>query len=55
MPLRTLADWGLPQGKGGRITTTEELRVSGHPEIFVAGDLAGPPEPLPQLAQPAIP
>ncbi|MGP3911029.1 NAD(P)/FAD-dependent oxidoreductase [Nonomuraea sp. 10N515B] len=49
-----VADWGLPQGKGGRITTTQELRVPGHPEIFVAGDLAGPPEPLPQLAQPAI-
>ncbi|MFC7593332.1 hypothetical protein ACFQYP_63725 [Nonomuraea antimicrobica] len=25
-----------------------------HPEIFVVGDLAGPPRPLPQLAQPAI-
>ncbi|MEV4169973.1 NAD(P)/FAD-dependent oxidoreductase [Nonomuraea sp. NPDC049709] len=46
--------WGLPQGKGGRITLTEALNVPEHPEIFVAGDLAGPPVPLPQLAQPAI-
>ncbi|WP_200824852.1 NAD(P)/FAD-dependent oxidoreductase [Nonomuraea solani] len=46
--------WGLPQGQGGRITTTEALNVPEHPEIFVAGDLAGPPAPLPQLAQPAI-
>jgi NADH dehydrogenase len=49
-----VADWGLPQGKGGRITVTEALSVPDHPEIFVAGDLAGPPKPLPQLAQPAI-
>ncbi|MDX3108565.1 NAD(P)/FAD-dependent oxidoreductase [Nonomuraea angiospora] len=47
-------DWGLPQGKGGRITVTQALNVPDHPEIFVAGDLAGPPNPLPQLAQPAI-
>ncbi|WP_219471750.1 NAD(P)/FAD-dependent oxidoreductase [Nonomuraea rhizosphaerae] len=45
---------GLPQGKGGRITVTRALNVEEHPEIFVAGDLAGPPEPLPQLAQPAL-
>ncbi|MGN9838822.1 NAD(P)/FAD-dependent oxidoreductase [Nonomuraea sp. H19] len=49
-----VAEWGLPQGKGGRITVTEALNVSQHPDIFVAGDLAGPPRPLPQLAQPAI-
>ncbi|MEV5892190.1 NAD(P)/FAD-dependent oxidoreductase [Nonomuraea fuscirosea] len=46
--------WGLPQGKGGRITLTEALNVPEHPEIFVAGDLSGQPDPLPQLAQPAI-
>ncbi|TYB67690.1 NAD(P)/FAD-dependent oxidoreductase [Nonomuraea sp. PA05] len=46
--------WGLEQGKGGRITVTEALNVPGRPEIFVIGDLAGPPHPLPQLAQPAI-
>ncbi|MEZ7125899.1 NAD(P)/FAD-dependent oxidoreductase [Nonomuraea sp. AD125B] len=49
-----VADWGLPQGKGGRITLTEALNVPDHPEIFVAGDLAAPPKPLPQLAQPAL-
>ncbi|MGW0199647.1 FAD-dependent oxidoreductase [Nonomuraea sp. NPDC003201] len=46
-----VAEWGLPQTKGGRIRVTEALRVPKHPEIFVAGDLA---RPLPQLAQPAI-
>ncbi|MEU0568960.1 NAD(P)/FAD-dependent oxidoreductase [Nonomuraea sp. NPDC005983] len=46
--------WGLPQGKGGRIAVCEALNVREHPEIFVAGDLAGPPDPLPQLAQPSI-
>ncbi|MEV4100675.1 NAD(P)/FAD-dependent oxidoreductase [Nonomuraea sp. NPDC049649] len=49
-----VADWGLPQGKGGRIVLTEALNVAEHPEIFVAGDLAGPPAPQAQLAQPAI-
>ncbi|GAA3229869.1 NAD(P)/FAD-dependent oxidoreductase [Nonomuraea helvata] len=49
-----VGDWGLPQGKGGRIKVTEALNVPEHPEIFVAGDLAGPPDPLPQLAQPAM-
>lgn len=49
-----VGSWGLPQGKGGRITLTEGLNVPEHPEIFVAGDLSGPPNPLPQLAQPAI-
>ncbi|MEU8319892.1 NAD(P)/FAD-dependent oxidoreductase [Nonomuraea sp. NPDC048881] len=51
---KEVTDWGLPQGKGGRITLTDALSVPGHPEIFVAGDLAGQPDPLPQLAQPAI-
>ncbi|MGI5290060.1 NAD(P)/FAD-dependent oxidoreductase [Nonomuraea polychroma] len=49
-----VSDWGLPQGKGGRITLTAALNVPEHPEIFVAGDLSGPPAPQPQLAQPAI-
>ncbi|MEV0624642.1 NAD(P)/FAD-dependent oxidoreductase [Nonomuraea wenchangensis] len=49
-----VADWGLPQGKGGRITLTDALNVPDHPEIFVAGDLGAPPKPLPQLAQPAL-
>ncbi|MFG1682977.1 NAD(P)/FAD-dependent oxidoreductase [Nonomuraea sp. NPDC049269] len=49
-----VSNLGLPQGKGGRITVTPALNVEEYPEIFVAGDLAGPPDPLPQLAQPAI-
>ncbi|MET8865050.1 NAD(P)/FAD-dependent oxidoreductase [Nonomuraea sp. NPDC004580] len=49
-----VGSWGLPQGKGGRVTLTDALNVPDHPEIFVAGDLAAPPDVLPQLAQPAI-
>ncbi|MGW0805671.1 NAD(P)/FAD-dependent oxidoreductase [Nonomuraea sp. NPDC002799] len=49
-----VSDWGLPQGKGGRVTLTEALHLPGHPEIFVAGDLSGPPDAPPQLAQPAL-
>lgn len=49
-----VADCGLPQGKGGRVQVTEALNLAGHPEVYVVGDLALPPEPLPQLAQPAI-
>ncbi|MFG1706370.1 NAD(P)/FAD-dependent oxidoreductase [Nonomuraea sp. M3C6] len=51
---KEVADWGLPQGEGGRIALTQALNVPDHPEIFVAGDLSGPPATLPQLAQPAI-
>jgi NADH dehydrogenase len=49
-----VSDWGLPQTKGGRVSVTDALNLADHPEVFVAGDLAAPPEPLPQLAQPAI-
>lgn len=51
---KEVADCGLPQGKGGRVVVTEALNLADHPEVFVAGDLALPPQPLPQLAQPAI-
>ncbi|MFG3436528.1 NAD(P)/FAD-dependent oxidoreductase [Nonomuraea sp. NPDC047897] len=51
---KEVADCGLPQGKGGRVVVTEALNLEEHPEVFVAGDLALPPQPLPQLAQPAI-
>ncbi len=47
--------WGLPQGRGGRITTGQDLRVTGQDRIFAVGDIAlidG--QPLPQLAQPAL-
>ncbi|MEV0615274.1 NAD(P)/FAD-dependent oxidoreductase [Nonomuraea sp. NPDC050404] len=49
-----VGSWGLEQGKGGRIAVTDALNVPGHPEVFVIGDLAGPPDAPPQLAQPAI-
>jgi len=45
---------GLTQGKGGRVVVTQAYNLEDHPEVFVAGDLALPPQPLPQLAQPAI-
>jgi NADH:ubiquinone reductase (H+-translocating) len=50
-----VGDWSLPQGKGGRIVTGPDLRVTGHDRIFAVGDIAlieG--HPLPQLAQPAL-
>jgi NADH dehydrogenase len=47
--------WGLPQGKGGRILTGQDLRVTGHDRIFAIGDIAMiDGQPLPQLAQPAL-
>ena len=50
-----ISDWGLPQGRGGRIRVEPDMRVVGHPEIFAVGDVAATAdEPLPQLAQPAI-
>lgn len=49
-----VAECGLPQGKGGRVVVTEALNLEERPEVFVAGDLALPPDPLPQLAQPAV-
>ena len=49
----SVAKWGLPQGRGGRVTVDDNLQVIGHPDIFAAGDLAVTPNPLPQLATPA--
>jgi NADH:quinone reductase (non-electrogenic) len=52
---RAVAGWGLPQGRGGRISVGGDLRVTGQDRIFAGGDLAVVGEhPLPQLAQPAI-
>ncbi len=49
------AQWGLPQGRGGRILTGPDLRVHGQDRVFAAGDIALVDGlPLPQLAQPAI-
>lgn len=47
--------WGVPQGRGGRIEVDENLFVHGHDRIFAVGDAAiidG--QSLPQLAQPAM-
>ena len=48
-------NWGLPQGRGGRIEVGPDLRVHGHDRIFAIGDIAlTDDQPLPQLAQPAL-
>jgi NADH dehydrogenase len=50
-----IEDWGLPQGKGGRILVQPDLRVKGQERIFAIGDIALVEDaPLPQLAQPAL-
>lgn len=50
----TVLDWDVPQGRGGRIEVDEHLRVKGRADTFAIGDIAIGPDPLPQLAQPAI-
>jgi NADH dehydrogenase len=51
----TVAGWGLPQGKNGRIVVGPDLRVQGQDRIFAVGDIAiNPDDPTPQLAQPAL-
>ena len=49
---------GLPQGRAGRLEANDCLQVPGHPEILVAGDVAGASDPegrlYPQVAQVAI-
>lgn len=50
-----VGDWGVPQGRGGRIEVDENLRVRGLQSVFAIGDVAvNPDEPLAQLAQPAL-
>lgn len=50
-----VSNWGLPQGRGGRILINPDLTVVGHDDIFAAGDAAlCESNPSPQLAQPAI-
>ena len=47
--------WGLPQGKGGRLLTGPDLRVKGEDRVFAIGDIGViDGAPLPQLAQPAL-
>jgi NADH dehydrogenase len=50
----TISEWGLPQGKGGRIDVGPDLRVKGFDDVFAVGDIAVSPEALAQLAQPAL-
>jgi len=49
---------GAEQGLAGRVVVDETLRVPGHPEAFVAGDMAAARDPegllYPQVAQVAI-
>ncbi len=52
---RAVAGWGLPQGRGGRLSVGDDLRVTGQDRIFAGGDVAvASGQPVPQLAQPAI-
>jgi NADH:ubiquinone reductase (H+-translocating) len=51
------ASWNaaLPRGKGGRIETGPDLRVTGQERVFAVGDVCvQPADPIAQLAQPAI-
>jgi NADH dehydrogenase len=54
------ADPPVETTRGGRIVVEPDLRLPGHPEVFVIGDIAatraddGDGELLPQVAQPAI-
>jgi NADH:ubiquinone reductase (H+-translocating) len=51
----TAKNWGLPQGRGGRVAVRDDLRVFGLDHVFAVGDVAITSDnPLPQLAQPAI-
>jgi NADH dehydrogenase len=51
----SMADWGLPVGKGGRLLVGPDLLVEGSDRIFAIGDIAlNQQDPSPQLAQPAI-
>jgi NADH dehydrogenase len=51
---KVVANWGVPQGRGGRITVDADMRVHGFSNVFAAGDVAVTPDALPQLAQPAL-
>jgi NADH dehydrogenase len=48
-------DWGLPQGRAGRLEAGPDLRVKGQDRIFAAGDIGLVTDhPTPQVSQPAI-
>ena len=47
--------WGLPQGRGGRLLTGPDLRVKGQDRVFAIGDIGIIEDaPVPQLAQGAL-
>lgn len=50
----SIADWNIPQGRGGRVTVDEHWKVAGLKDVYAIGDIAIGPNALPQLAQPAI-
>jgi NADH dehydrogenase len=51
----SVREWGLPQGRGGRIEVGPDLRVRGQDRIFAVGDIAVQTDtPAPQLATPAL-
>jgi NADH:ubiquinone reductase (H+-translocating) len=51
----SVASWGLPEGKAGRLVVGPDLQVRGADRIFATGDIAlDEKNPAPQLAQPAI-
>lgn len=51
-----VGDWGVPQGRGGRISIDDRMRVQGLDNVFAIGDIAveDGDRALPQLAQPAM-
>ncbi|EYR65255.1 NADH dehydrogenase [Actinotalea ferrariae CF5-4] len=52
----TVKNWAVPQGRGGRISVNDHLRVEGLNCVFAIGDAAVEEgdRALPQLAQPAL-
>lgn len=50
----TVQDWNVPQGRGGRIEVDEHQQIIGMTNEFAIGDISVGPDPLPQLAQPAL-
>ncbi|MBC7595672.1 MAG: NAD(P)/FAD-dependent oxidoreductase [Kineosporiaceae bacterium] len=50
----SIADWNIPQGRGGRVMVDEHWKVDGLEDVYAIGDIAIGPKALPQLAQPAI-
>ena len=45
---------GAETDRVGRLVVTRDLHVPGHPDVFVIGDVAAFPEPLPGVAQVAM-